>query len=100
MFADKPHRHTVIAYRQLAMRELRFNAARHRCHGLQIMSVEHLATCLAGEFARPIDNESLRTVIRAKCGVENVSKVGGFAAGRSVSASAVDGIAKGEQTSP
>jgi len=46
------------------MRELRLNAARNRGHGLQIMSFEQLAVRLAGGFAKPIDDESLRAAIQ------------------------------------
>jgi hypothetical protein len=46
------------------MRELRLEAARHRRHGLQIISFEQLAVRLAGGFARAIDDESLRSAIQ------------------------------------
>ena len=59
------NRRTIVAHGRLAMRELRLDAARHRRHGLQIMSFEQLAVRLAGGFARPIDDESLRTAIQA-----------------------------------
>lgn len=58
-------RRTIVAHGRMAMRELRLDAARHRRHGLQIMSFEQLAVRLAGGFARPIDDESLRTAIQA-----------------------------------
>ena len=57
-------RRTIVAHGRLAMRELRLNAARNREHGLQIMSFEQLAVRLAGGFARPIDDESLRAAIQ------------------------------------
>src|SRR3546814_2853440 len=57
-------RRTVIAHGRLAMREHRLAAARERHHGLQIMSFEQLAVRLAGGFARPIDDESLRAAIQ------------------------------------
>jgi hypothetical protein len=47
------------------MRERRLDAARHRRHGLQIMSFEQLSVRLAGGFARAIDDESLRSAIQA-----------------------------------
>ena len=59
------NRRTIVAHGRLAMRELRLDAARHRRHGLQIMSFEQLAVRLAGGFARPIDDEGLRTAIQA-----------------------------------
>ena len=46
------------------MRETRLRAARERRHGLQVMTFEQLAARLAGGFARPIDNESLRAAIQ------------------------------------
>jgi hypothetical protein len=45
------------------MREARLAAARDGRHGLQIMSFEQAAVRLAGGFARPIDEESLRAAI-------------------------------------
>ncbi|MDP3593566.1 PD-(D/E)XK nuclease family protein [Phenylobacterium sp.] len=62
---EATRRHTIIAHGRLAMRELRLAAARERQHGLQIMSFEQLAVRLAGGFARPIDDESLRAAIQA-----------------------------------
>lgn len=59
------NRRTIVAHGRLAMRELRLDAARQRRHGVQIMSFEQLAVRLAGGFARPIDNECLRTAIQA-----------------------------------
>src|SRR6266404_38295 len=57
-------RRTIVVHGRLAMRELRLNAARNREHGLQIMSFEQLAVRLAGGFAKPIDDESLRAAIQ------------------------------------
>ena len=61
---ETPLRKTIVAYGRLAMREIRLRAARSRQHGLQVMTFEHLAARLAGGFAKPIDNESLRTAIQ------------------------------------
>jgi hypothetical protein len=47
------------------MREGRLAAARDGRHGLQVMSFEQAAVRLAGGFARPIDDESLRAAIQA-----------------------------------
>jgi hypothetical protein len=58
-------RRTIVAPSGLATRELRLNAARNQHHGVQIMSFEKLAARLAGGFARPIDDESLRASIQA-----------------------------------
>ena len=49
-------RRTVVVHSRFSMREHRL-AARDRCHGLQIMSFEHMAVRLAGGFIRPVDNE-------------------------------------------
>ena len=57
-------RRTVIVHSRFSMREHRLSAARDRCHGLQIMSFEHMAVRLAGGFIRPIDNENLRAAIQ------------------------------------
>ncbi len=58
-------RRTIVVHGRMAMRELRLDAARHKRHGLQIMSFEQLAVRLAGGFARPIEDESLRAAIQA-----------------------------------
>lgn len=60
-----PSRSTLVIHGRLAMREARLAAARGACHGLQIMSFEQAAVRLAGGFARPIDEESLRAAIQA-----------------------------------
>ncbi len=57
-------RQTIIAHGRLAMRELRLEAARERKHGFQVMTIEQLAARLAGGFARPVDEESLRAAIQ------------------------------------
>ncbi|KKN30983.1 hypothetical protein LCGC14_0828500 [marine sediment metagenome] len=58
-------RYTLVVHGRLAMREARFCAARDSRHGVQIMSFEQAAARLAGGFARPIDDESLREAIQA-----------------------------------
>lgn len=58
------NRKTIVAHGRLAMREVRLNAARHRVHGLQIMTFEQLVVRLAGGFAKPIDDESLRSALQ------------------------------------
>lgn len=57
-------RSTLTVYGRHAMREARLAAARGGQHGLQIMSFEQAAVRLAGGFARPIDEESLRAAIQ------------------------------------
>ena len=57
-------RQTVIAHGRLAMRELRLAAAREHRHGLQIMTFEQLAARLAGGMTRPVDDETLRSVVQ------------------------------------
>ena len=58
-------RHIVIVQGRLAMREVRLAAARSGRHGIQAMSFEQMAVRLAGGFARPIDDETLRATIQA-----------------------------------
>lgn len=58
-------RSTLVVHGRLAMRESRLAAGRDGRHGLQIMSFEQAAVRLAGGFARPIDDESLRAAIQA-----------------------------------
>ena len=58
-------RSTLVVHGRLAMREGRLAAAHEGRHGLQVMSFEQAAVRLAGGFARPIDDESLRTAIQA-----------------------------------
>lgn len=57
-------RSTLIVHGRLAMRAARLRAARDGAHGLQIMTFEQAAVRLAGGFARPIDDESLRETIQ------------------------------------
>ncbi len=59
------YRSTQVVHGRLAMRESRLAASRGSRHGLQIMSFEQAAVRLAGGFARPIDDESLRAAIQA-----------------------------------
>jgi hypothetical protein len=61
---DLAQRRTVVAHGRLAMRELRLDAARERRHGLQVMTFEQLAARLAGGFSRPIDDETLRSLVQ------------------------------------
>lgn len=58
-------RSTLVVHGRLAMRDRRLAAARDGRHGLQVMSFEQAAVRLAGGFARPIDDESLRAAIQA-----------------------------------
>ena len=57
-------RSTLIVHGRFAMRERRLAAAREGRHGFQVMSFEQAAVRLAGGFARPIDDESLRATIQ------------------------------------
>ncbi len=59
------NRRTIVVHGRLAMREVRLDAARKRCHGLQILSFEQLAVRMAGGFALAIDDDSLRSAIQA-----------------------------------
>jgi hypothetical protein len=59
-----PMRHTVVVHGRQAMRELRFEAARERRHGRQIMTFDQLAARLAGGLSCPIDDDTLRLTIQ------------------------------------
>lgn len=56
---------TQIASDHLAARYLRLSAANNKSLGVQVTSIERATARLAGGFARPIDNESLRAAIQA-----------------------------------
>lgn len=58
------NRITKIVHGQLATQNQRFEAARTRNHGLQIMSFEQAAVRLAGGFSRPIKFDDLSSVIK------------------------------------
>ena len=58
-------RQTVIAHGRLAMRELRFAAARERRHGLQVMTFEQVSSRMAGGLSRPVEYDSLRVAIKS-----------------------------------
>jgi len=47
------------------MKELRFEAARERRHGLQIMTFEQLAARLAGGLTQPVDGDALRKAVES-----------------------------------
>ncbi|MEN6541689.1 PD-(D/E)XK nuclease family protein [Parvibaculum sp.] len=57
-------RSTLVVHGSFAMRASRLAAARDSRHGLQVMSFEQAAVRLAGSFARPIDDETLRVAIQ------------------------------------
>jgi hypothetical protein len=57
-------RQTYIVHGRLASREIHLDAARHQCHGTQVMAFEQLAARLAGGFTQPIDAETLRDAIQ------------------------------------
>ncbi|MBM3655050.1 MAG: PD-(D/E)XK nuclease family protein, partial [Alphaproteobacteria bacterium] len=56
-------RETIIIHSRLAWSAARAQAAIERRHGLQALSVEHLAARLAGGFLRPIDSDALKAAI-------------------------------------
>src|SRR3954464_4802979 len=57
-------RRTVVPYGRLAMRGAKLAAARGQQQGVQVLSFEQLVTRLAGGFARPIDADTLKQVLR------------------------------------
>jgi hypothetical protein len=60
------------------MREGRLTAARNGRHGLQVMSFEQAAVRLAGGFARPIDDESLRAAIQVVLSTTSMGELEGI----------------------
>ncbi len=59
-----PLRRAVVVQGRLAMADARLNAARRADHGLRVLSVDALVARLAGGFARPIDDETLKSVLK------------------------------------
>ena len=57
-------RHTIVAHGRVAMRELRLNAARQRCHGRQIVTFEQVAVRLAGGLAQSVEEDALLEAVR------------------------------------
>ena len=57
---EATRRRTVVVHGRLAMRELRFAAARQRLHGVRVMTFEQLAARLAGGMSQAIDDEMFR----------------------------------------
>lgn len=56
-------RETIIINSRLAWRLARGDAAAKRSHGLQVLSIEHLAARLAGGFLQVIDSDTLKDAI-------------------------------------
>ena len=56
-------RETIIINSRLAWRLARGDAAAKRSHGLQVLSIEHLASRLAGGFLQVIDSDTLKDAI-------------------------------------
>ena len=57
-------RHTIVTHGRVAMKELRLDAARRRCHGRQIITFEQLAVRLAGGLAQSVEEDPLLEAIR------------------------------------
>ncbi|VUD71615.1 PD-(D/E)XK nuclease family protein [Methylobacterium symbioticum] len=58
-------RRTVVIQGRLAMSDGRLAAARRSDHGVQLMPVERMVARLAGGFARPVDDETLKSLLPA-----------------------------------
>lgn len=58
-------RRTLVTHGSLATRTLQLEAARQGVNGLHITTIGHAAARLAGGFAAPVDNESLRDAVAA-----------------------------------
>jgi hypothetical protein len=56
-------RQTIVIHSRLAWRHARTGAAEGQQHGLQALTIETLASRLAGGFLQPIDSESLKESI-------------------------------------
>ena len=56
-------RETIIIHSRLAWSAARAQAAAEGRHGLQALSIEHLAARLAGGFLQPIDSDALKAAI-------------------------------------
>ena len=56
-------RQTIIIHSRLAWRHVRTGAAEGRQHGVRALTIEALASRLAGGFLQPIDSESLKESI-------------------------------------
>lgn len=59
-----PHRHSAVVFGRLQSKELRLASARRHAGGLQVFTIEHLASRLAGGFHRPIEDEALRKALQ------------------------------------
>ncbi|ACK86170.1 PD-(D/E)XK nuclease family protein [Methylorubrum extorquens] len=56
-------RRTVVIQGRLALSDGRLAAARRREHGVQFMTVDRMVARLAGGFARPVDDETLKVIL-------------------------------------
>ncbi|WP_194075096.1 PD-(D/E)XK nuclease family protein [Methylobacterium durans] len=56
-------RRTVVIQGRLAMADGRLAAARRCEHGVQFMTVDRMVARLAGGFARPVDDETLKGIL-------------------------------------
>lgn len=61
---SRPIRQSAVVFGRLQSKELRLAAARRQAGGLQVFTIEHLASRLAGGFYRPIEDEALRKALQ------------------------------------
>ena len=87
-------RRTIVVHDRLAMRELRLDAARHRRHGLQIITFEQLASRLAVGLSRPVDDESLRAAIQEVLASTDLGELDGIKDLPGMVSAAVDTLRK------
>jgi PD-(D/E)XK nuclease superfamily len=87
-------RHTLIAHGRHAMRERRLYAARHRQHGLHILTFEQLAARLAGGLTWSVDEETLRHAVQAVLPTLSLGELDPLKSLPGMVAAAVDTISK------
>lgn len=88
------HRSTLVVHGRLAMRDSRLAAARTGRHGLQVMSFEQAAIRLAGGFARPVDEESLRLALKVALSTTPIGELDSIKALPGMIDAAVDTLQK------
>jgi hypothetical protein len=58
-------RRAVVVQGRLATADARLSAARRGEHGVRVLSIDALVARLAGGFARPVDEETLKSTLKA-----------------------------------
>ena len=71
-------RHTIVTHGRVAMKELKLDAARRRCHGRQIITFEQLAVRLAGGLAQSVEEDPLLEAIRTVLPLTTLGELDGI----------------------